>query len=42
MQRHCRWLAEMRRFRFPYEQLIFEELKRAVDQAEERIATLDR
>jgi len=40
-QRHRRWLAEMRRFRFTHQQLVFEELKRAVDQAEERVATLD-
>nr|AAN05181.1 RC108 [Ruegeria sp. PR1b] len=40
-QRHRRWLAELRRFRFDHQQLVFEELKRAVDQAEERVATLD-
>lgn len=40
-QRHRRWLAELRRFRFSHQQLVFEELKRAVDQAEERVATLD-
>ena len=40
-KRHRRWLAELRRFRFPYQQLAFEELKRAVDQAEARVATLD-
>lgn len=33
-QRHRRWLAELRRFRFTHQQLVFEELKRAVDQAE--------
>lgn len=41
-QRHRRWLAELRRFRFTHQQLVFEELKRAVDQAEERVATLER
>ncbi|WP_439563149.1 IS110 family transposase, partial [Roseinatronobacter sp.] len=40
-KRHRRWLAELRRFRFSYQQLAFEELKRAVDQAETRVATLD-
>ncbi len=40
-QRHRRWLAELRRFRFTHQQLAFEELKRAVDQAEARVATLD-
>lgn len=40
-QRHRRWLAELRRFRFSHQQLVFEELKRAVDQAEERVSTLD-
>lgn len=40
-QRHRRWLAELRRFRFPYQQLAFEELKRAVDQAENRVTCLD-
>ena len=39
--RHRRWLAEMRRFRYPHQQLAFEELKRAIDQIEARIATLD-
>ncbi len=40
-KRHRRWLAELRRFRFYHQQLVFEELKRAVDQAEERVARLD-
>lgn len=40
-QRHRRCLAELRRFRFSHQQLVFEELKRAVDQAEERVSTLD-
>jgi transposase len=40
-QRHRRWLAEMRRFRFVHQQLAFEELKRSIDQAESRVATLD-
>lgn len=40
-KRHRRWLAELRRFRFTHQQLAFEELKRAVDQAEARVATLD-
>jgi transposase len=40
-QRHRRWLAEMRKFRFPHQQLAFEEYKRAVAQAEDRVATLN-
>ena len=40
-KRHRRWLAELRRFRFYHQQLVFEELKRTVDQAEERVARLD-
>ena len=40
-QRHRRWLAELRRFRFTHQQLVFEEHKRAVAQAEERVATLN-
>ena len=36
--RHRRWLAEMRRFRYAHQQLAFEELKRAIDQIETRIA----
>jgi len=40
-QRHRRWLAEMRKFPFPHQQLVFEELKRTVDQNEDRVATLD-
>lgn len=40
-QRHRRWLAELRRFRFPHQQVAFEELKRTIDQAETRVATLD-
>ena len=41
-QRHRRWLAEMRKFRFRHQQLVFEEYKRAVTQAEDRVATLDK
>lgn len=40
-QRHRRWLAEMRKFKFSHQQLVFEELKRTVDQNEHRVATLD-
>lgn len=40
-QRHRRWLAEMRKFPFQHQQLVFEDLKRAVDQSEERVATFD-
>lgn len=40
-QRHRRWLAEMRKFRFPHQQLAFEEYKRAVAQAECRVETLN-
>lgn len=39
--RHRRWLAEMRRFPYPHQQLVFEELKRAIVQCEARVATLD-
>ncbi len=41
-KRHRRWLAELRRFRVPHQQLAFEELKRAVDQSEARVATMDK
>lgn len=34
-------LAELRRFRFDHQQLVFEYLKRTVDQTEERVTTLD-
>lgn len=40
-KRHRRWLAELRRFPYPHQQLAFEELKRAIDQIETRVATLD-
>jgi transposase len=39
--RHRRWLAEMRRFPYPHQQLVFEELKRAIVQCEARVATLN-
>lgn len=39
---HWRWLNELRRFRYPHQQLAFEELKRAIHQIDERIRTLDR
>nr|WP_278423196.1 IS110 family transposase [Brucella anthropi] len=38
---HWRWLNELRKFRYPHQQLAFEELKRAIHQIEERIQTLD-
>lgn len=41
-KRHRRWLAELRHFQCSHQQLAFEELKRAVDQTETRVATLDR
>ena len=41
-KRHRRWLAELRRFPYPHQQLAFEELKRAIDQIEVRVATLDK
>lgn len=41
-ERHRRWLAELRRFPYAHQQLAFEELKRAIDQCEARVATLDR
>ncbi|MFG5379574.1 IS110 family transposase [Yoonia sp. R2-816] len=40
-QRHRRWLAELRRFSYPHQQLAFEELKRTIDQCEARVMTLD-
>lgn len=40
-KRHRRWLAELRRFHYPHQQLSFEELKRVIGQIEERLATLD-
>lgn len=41
-KRHRRWLAELRRFPYIHQQLVFEELKRAIDQCEARVATLDK
>ena len=41
-QRHRRWLAEMRKFPYSHQQLAFEEYKRAVAQAEDRIETLNK
>ena len=41
-KRHRRWIAELRRFRYPHQQIAFEELKRTIAQTEDRIATLDR
>ncbi len=38
---HWRWINELRKFRYPHQQLAFEELKRAIRQIEERIASLD-
>ncbi len=40
-KRHRRWLAELRKFPYPHQQLAFEELKRAIDQLESRINALD-
>lgn len=40
-KRHRRWLAELRKFPYPHQQVAFEELKRAIDQIEARVATLD-
>ena len=40
-KRHRRWLAELRKFPYPHQQLAFEELKRTIDQLEARINTLD-
>ena len=39
-RRHRRWLTEPRRFRSPHQHLAFEELKRAINQIEARVATL--
>ncbi|ODR93087.1 IS110 family transposase [Sinorhizobium alkalisoli] len=38
---HWRWINELRKFRYPHQQIAFEELKRAIRQIEERIRTLD-
>jgi transposase len=38
---HWRWINELRKFRYPYQQLAFEEMKRAIRQIDERVATLD-
>ena len=38
---HWRWINELRKFRYPHQQLAFEEMKRAVRQIDDRIATLD-
>lgn len=38
---HWRWINELRKFRYPHQQLAFEELKRAIRQLEDRIAALD-
>ena len=40
-RRHRRRLTEPRRFRSPHQHLAFEELKRAINQIEARVATLD-
>lgn len=39
---HWRWINDLRKFRFPHQQLAFEELKRTIRQIEERISTLDK
>lgn len=39
---HWRWLASLRGFPYPHQQLAFEEYKRAIEQIETRIATLDK
>ena len=38
---HWRWINELRKFRYPHQQIAFEELKRAIRQIEDRIRTLD-
>jgi transposase len=38
---HWRWINELRKFRYPYQQLAFEEMERAIRQIDERVATLD-
>ena len=38
---HWRWLNELRKFRFPHQQLAFEEMKRAIHEIEERVARFD-
>lgn len=38
---HWRWINELRKFRHPYQQSAFEELKRTIRQIEERISMLD-
>ncbi len=39
---HWRWINDFRKFRFPHQQLAFEELKRTIRQIEERISTVDK
>ena len=39
---HWRWINELRRFKFPSQQLAFEELKRTIHQISARLATLNR
>lgn len=39
---HWRWINDLRKFRFPHQQLAFEELKRTIRQIVERISTLDK
>ncbi|MCE6967013.1 IS110 family transposase [Cereibacter sphaeroides] len=39
---HWRWLNELRRFSHAHQQLVFEELKRAIHDIGERVARLDR
>ena len=38
---HWRWVNELRKFRFPHQQLAFEELKRNIHQIMARLATLN-
>ena len=40
-KRHWRWIDELRKFRYPHQQLAFEEMKRAIRQIKARVDTLD-
>ena len=40
-KRHRRWINELRRFKFPHQQIAFEELQRTITQIETRIGTLN-
>jgi Transposase and inactivated derivatives len=39
---HWRWINELRKFQYPHQQLVFEELKRTIYQIEARLEILDK